>query len=167
MKRCSRCQEQKPLTEFHRDRSRRDGLARRCKSCVAIVYRQWRDKDPERARAEWRSAYERYAPKVRFRKYELSPNDLLQLRATQRNRCAICGKHESEVRGRHPGVLSIDHIEGEPIKVRGLLCYACNIGLGLFDHNPDVLRRAAEYLENPPGDLVLGNDEVPPFELGA
>jgi hypothetical protein len=34
MKTCTKCNEIKSLTEFHRDKSRKDGLANRCKSCV-------------------------------------------------------------------------------------------------------------------------------------
>lgn len=34
MKTCTKCHEVKALTEFHRDKSRKDGLANRCKPCV-------------------------------------------------------------------------------------------------------------------------------------
>ena len=33
MKKCSRCQKEKPSTEFHKDNSRTDGLQRYCKTC--------------------------------------------------------------------------------------------------------------------------------------
>lgn len=34
-------------------------------------------------------------------------------------------------------------------KVRGLLCRACNRSIGQLCHDPEILRRAAEYLEKP------------------
>ncbi|WP_407285923.1 endonuclease domain-containing protein [Streptomyces sp. BP-8] len=37
-----------------------------------------------------------------------------------------------------------DHQAG---KVRGVPCFGCNAALGQFKDRPDVLRRAAEYLE--------------------
>lgn len=39
-KRCSRCGEVKPLDDFHRHRSRRDGRQPFCKACIAARYRQ-------------------------------------------------------------------------------------------------------------------------------
>jgi hypothetical protein len=32
--------------------------------------------------------------------------------------------------------------------VRGLLCNACNAGLGRFDENPDLLHRAVDYIKH-------------------
>ncbi|MFF7299132.1 endonuclease domain-containing protein [Streptomyces sp. NPDC008265] len=37
-----------------------------------------------------------------------------------------------------------DHQTG---KVRGVLCFSCNAALGQFKDRPDVMRRAAAYVE--------------------
>ena len=34
VKKCTKCEEVKPLEEFHRDRARKDGRQRQCKTCV-------------------------------------------------------------------------------------------------------------------------------------
>ena len=46
-------------------------------------------------------------------------------------------------RDRH---LHVDH-DHETGKIRGLLCHACNIVLGLVKDDPDRLRLLANYLE--------------------
>jgi hypothetical protein len=38
MKKCSKCQETKELTEFCKDKSRKDGLQTKCKSCFKIIW---------------------------------------------------------------------------------------------------------------------------------
>lgn len=47
MKRCSTCGETKPLTEFHKNKKRPDGLSERCKACRRAHYykpEQWESK---------------------------------------------------------------------------------------------------------------------------
>ena len=44
---------------------------------------------------------------------------------------------------RPPGGDTHDHTTG---KIRGVICSACNIGIGHFDDDPDRLIRAAAYL---------------------
>jgi Recombination endonuclease VII len=51
--------------------------------------------------------------------------------------------------------LDHDHATG---KLRGLISYRINKGLALFDDNPAYLRAAADYLENPPYTLAVGED---------
>ena len=57
--------------------------------------------------------------------------------------CDICERHEDEV-----GRLRIDH-DHETGKLRGLLCNHCNVGGGHYKEDPAILRKAADYFENP------------------
>lgn len=42
----------------------------------------------------------------------------------------------------------IDHNHSTDVTdIRGLLCNACNLGLGIFKDNVRVLEKAAKYLE--------------------
>ncbi len=63
----------------------------------------------------------------------------------QDGRCAICDT--TTPRGRGTWHADHDHKTG---LVRGLLCNACNVGLGFLKDDPVLLRKAAEYLECPP-----------------
>jgi len=49
--------------------------------------------------------------------------------------CEICGDVGQTV--------DHDHESGE---IRGVLCHACNRGIGMFEDNPDLLIQAAHYL---------------------
>lgn len=75
-------------------------------------------------------------------KYGLSPEEYLKMYEEQEGKCKICGKELPD--GEY---LHVDHIKNTKT-VRGLLCRDCNIGLGHFKDNPEVLRKAAKYLED-------------------
>ena len=55
--------------------------------------------------------------------------------------CAICGSARSVKRN-----LSLDHCH-KTGELRGVLCHNCNVGLGHFKDDADLLRRAVDYLD--------------------
>jgi hypothetical protein len=73
--------------------------------------------------------------------YGISLADYDQLLARQYGRCAICGTTKPGSRGE----MRIDHdrLTGH---VRGLLCDACNTGIGKLQHDPEILMAAARYV---------------------
>jgi hypothetical protein len=68
--------------------------------------------------------------------YGISGEQWDQLFAEQRGLCAIC---------RMEPIRHTDHCH-ETGAIRGLLCRQCNIGLGMFLENMDLLERAIAYL---------------------
>ncbi len=79
------------------------------------------------------------------REYGITLNEYYNLIKQQGGGCYICGRKE-EPDGRR---LSIDH-DHKTNEVRGILCYSCNKGLGLFYDNIHSLEKAVLYLNNPP-----------------
>lgn len=74
--------------------------------------------------------------------YNLSMLEYELMIVKQEGRCAICGTPESTKR------LSVDHCHKTKTKtVRGLLCTQCNVAIGLFKENPQILLKAIEYLK--------------------
>lgn len=71
-------------------------------------------------------------------RYKIDTEDYQNLFNNQKGLCAICTERP---------VTDIDHnhVTG---KVRALLCRACNLGLGMFRDNPDLLSRAIVYLKD-------------------
>lgn len=49
---CSRCGETKPITEFGRDKSKRDGLHHYCRPCAREKGRRWREANKIRRKAK-------------------------------------------------------------------------------------------------------------------
>lgn len=78
----------------------------------------------------------------RFRKYELTPAQYDALVEAQQNKCRICAE-EPNSSDRYGLVVDHDHTTG---KIRGLLCNRCNMGIGLFDDDPEKLKMAIDYL---------------------
>lgn len=76
--------------------------------------------------------------------YGLTPESFAARLASQGGVCAICGTAEPGRKG-----WAVDHCHAQG-HVRGVLCGACNLGLGKFRDDPEVLRRAADYLDRRP-----------------
>lgn len=75
------------------------------------------------------------------RQFGISLEEYNALVQSQGGLCALCGKACPSGRS-----LAVDHCHSTH-EVRGLLCMNCNNGLGRFKDNPELLRRAAQYLE--------------------
>lgn len=101
--------------------------------------------------------------------YPISDQEKAHLIELQENRCAICGGDGWTINNNCRN-LAVDH-NHETNEVRGLLCSACNLGLGCFKDKVSNLRKAIAYLTNPPvpKELNISRSEVETFvrERGA
>lgn len=151
-KRCTECGEEKPLDDFYPAVSRGKGIlpirnhfpvSAACKECTCKRRREDRRDNPEKAREVTR----RYNYKSQF---GLTIEDYDQILASQNGQCAVC-KTTDALTPR--GNFNVDHSHTTGA-IRGLLCQKCNMGLGHFSDDPELLRVAASYLERPPYKAV-------------
>lgn len=68
-----------------------------------------------------------------------------EMLASQNGLCAICGTEPVGL-NRRTDSLHVDHCHSTG-KNRALLCHFCNLGLGAFRDNTEVLQSAIEYLD--------------------
>ncbi len=151
-KKCTKCLLVKPLSEFYPSPRGKHGRQSACKKCDAIKAVRWntapenRDKIRASARRYWASHPEhrkRKQAKNRLRLTGCTPEQFEKLRTEQDFRCAICRRHESKV---PRGGLCADHCHKKGA-VRGLLCFKCNQGIGIFDESPEILAAAIRFIQ--------------------
>lgn len=171
-KKCSVCQRKLPASAFAVNRSKLDGLQNNCRECTAEAYRRRREALGKRVRradtpeghkhcmgcdevkpwSEWHRnatasdglstrckacrAIEGRAGHLK-RKYGMTEAERDAMVAEQFGICCICLAAPAE---------HVDH-DHETGRVRGVLCFSCNAALGQFKDQPDVIRRAAAYVE--------------------
>ena len=154
-RKCAACLQVKSLTEFSVNTIRAGRLYYRsyCKSCSnkqrhiwyhkgggARYYKQYQLEHPEQLAKTSR--------RHRLKKgFGLTEEDFNLMLKTQKNKCKVCSRLAKTFKKR----FSIDH-NHKTGKTRALLCGKCNTGLGLFQDSPELLRKAANYLESFEGE---------------
>lgn len=93
------------------------------------------------------AAIQRGGRKYDLKKFGMTEEDYQKILIAQNYVCAICEQPETvKLKSGNIKRLAVDHCHDKG-NVRGLLCYACNIGIGLLKHNSELLRKAALYCE--------------------
>jgi hypothetical protein len=117
------------------------------KSCLHLGRDKWRAANAVKIRETQERWYDRRGPGAKYdvwlrTKYGITLVDYEAMLAVQKGVCAICSQPPTGYRK----YLGVDHCH-ETGKVRGLLCVKCNVAIGQLLDQPNLLRRAAEYLE--------------------
>jgi adenine-specific DNA methylase len=130
MKKCPKCGEQKPLSEFHKDKYSKDGTTRKCGKCSTNQSKEWYRKNPHVKRNA-----------NLLRDYGISLETFENMKAKQHGKCAIC---QNNFKDSIDTCVDHNHITGQ---VRELLCNHCNRAIGLFKENIETLKSAVTYLK--------------------
>ena len=159
---CSKCKLEKGALEFNHNKRHKDGLSAWCKSCTTEYNKDYFKKNRDVLieahkefyidhREEIKDYYtvRNITSDVRFshrtshlKKYGLSGEEYDEILIKQEGKCAICGRHQSELTRR----LFIDH-NHDTGKVRALLCYYCNTILSCAHDDIAILETTIKYLQ--------------------
>lgn len=113
---CRTCEQDKPDTEFYH-RKDTGKLNTRCKVCHIAAT----------------------GANHRKRQYNMTDDELDKMLATSTH-CALCGNEFTE-----DNALHIDHCHATGV-AREALCNSCNLGLGFFRDDPELMRAGARYV---------------------
>ncbi len=133
-KRCPRCEQTYPLEGFVINRSSSRGIGGYCLACHNEVVRE----NVQKNHGSTRNLHLK-------RRYDLTSDEVAVMAEQQGGKCAICRDRAAE----H---VDHDHRTGE---VRGILCFTCNVGLGNFRDDPDLMLKAHRYLTRRPGWVAV------------
>jgi hypothetical protein len=121
MKKCIRCKNEKPFSEFYNKAVGKNGKHEYCKKCSYLINRKNELK----------------------RVYGISLDEYNAMFANQKGCCAICMRHQSEC----SRTLAVDHCHSTG-KIRKLLCHNCNNGIGNFKEDLNILKKAISYIQS-------------------
>ena len=127
---CKVCNIEKDSSDFYTGR-------KDCKECKnAAARKKWAEN------IEASSRYKKRArERAKERRYGITQDEFDIMLVNQNNKCKLCNNTFKNSKDTH-----IDHCHSSS-KVRGLLCSSCNIALGQFNDNLDILDNAIKYLQ--------------------
>lgn len=165
---CNCCHISKSATTFyHHSSIKPDGRRKKCNDCRNIYRRaahlknpkikqgqsnNWTDKNRLKINANAR--LRRKENPKRYKGYHLKKDfgiTVEQYEAALKLQNGVCALCECPETAKHQNGktkdLAVDHCRYSGI-IRGLLCWACNTGIGKLNHDPELLRKAAIYVES-------------------
>lgn len=157
MKKCTKCDIEKSFDLFGKRASSKDGYQSTCKTCESVQKKAYYQANKQHIQKSVKERYtekreEVLAQKAHYYKathrprhlmnvYKLSEDDYNTILVKQNNSCAICGVSADSLNTS----LCVDH-NHQTNDVRGLLCRDCNVGIGLLQDRPSVIKNAYQYL---------------------
>lgn len=163
---CSNCDQFKKLSEFTKNRSKKNGFDDRCAICSAKKNLEKYYRNREKYISSMKERYSKIKTEVsqktkKLRKenpdffknqklrngFGITIEQYKEMLRKQNNVCAICNHPERIIDRRlnRPRSLAVDH-DHKTKKVRGLLCMGCNQGLGNIRESHQTALRMAKYI---------------------
>ena len=148
MKKCNKCNIDKPLSEFRfirKNKNNTDLYKARCNECerkrqLEKYHSLSTDKKRERKQKSVESLGKDYFKRYKLnRHYNLSLEDYNRMYEEQNGKCYLC---EKNIAGKE---IKVDH-NHKTGKVRKLLCHNCNTSLGLLKEDIKLFEKCINYL---------------------
>jgi len=121
-KNCNGCKTDLALTAFNKQHTSKDGHRSICKSCLAVKAR----------------------PYLLQKRFGITQERYEEMLKEQGLGCALCS---SKNPGGRWSVFAVDHCH-DTGRVRGLLCYGCNLALGILGDTEAGLSKALDYVRH-------------------
>lgn len=125
---------EKPLEAFGIKRGKSNT---RCKECINTYYKNYWKNTEAYEKHKIRVNSNRNGQKVRAKKYGLTEEELIELFKRNDGICESCNINEA---------VAVDHCHLTG-KIRGVLCFGCNTGIGKLGDSIEGLKNALAYLE--------------------
>ncbi|MFA5049307.1 MAG: endonuclease VII domain-containing protein [Patescibacteria group bacterium] len=127
---CPKCDETKEVSEFNKDKHTAFGIAIYCKTC-----------QKKKGRNRYITHKNEHRNNQLKNDFNITLEEYNKILDEQNGKCAICGNIKN---GNRVMCVDHDHYTGH---IRGLLCGRCNLGIGSFTDDIDLLKKAIIYLE--------------------
>jgi hypothetical protein len=146
-KKCYRCEQVKPISEFGKSNHLKDGYCSNCKDCEN---KKARDNRAKRKKEDPKK-YKRINKNNNFKRlYGITLEEFDQMFERAGSQCEICSKglvkEREGSKGPTDNVAVLDHCHTTGT-VRAILCSQCNTALGLMKEDPTKIRQLADYAE--------------------
>jgi hypothetical protein len=155
LKICGQCKLEKPIEEFHINKSRKDGHSVWCGDCNNKKTKAYHSTEKG---SKYRKQYCKWYNKtqqgkksrrkcVLKRQYGITLERYDEMFTKQNGVCAICGKPETMKNQYGLVSLSVDH-NHTTNAVRKLLCHRCNSIIGMVCEDTNLLENIIRYLKD-------------------
>jgi homoaconitase/3-isopropylmalate dehydratase large subunit len=138
---CSKCNQEKELELFRKQKANKSGYANVCKKChsdyMTLYYAKNPDKNAEKIRM---NTY--YKPN--WKRHNISEEFYIELFNQYSGMCHSCKENSADNIDHDHVCCSGSHSCGSC--VRGLLCHGCNTALGLLKDNPRSIKNLLDYI---------------------
>lgn len=143
VKPCNKCNVQKPLEDFCKDKKYKDGRRNICKRCHTDYMINYYKNNPDKT-AEKNRMNTKFVPA--WKRHHISEDSFNNMLKKHNGMCHSCKEKEVKVIDHDHSCCKSNRSCGKC--VRGLLCQPCNIALGLLLDNRNNIIKLLNYVDS-------------------